>query len=789
MSADTTQTQYRFGNVLVQTDRREIQIGGELQEVEPRVFDLLVYLISHRDRVVTKEELREAVWKPAVVSETALTRAVMKARRSVGDDPNEQQIIKTLRGHGYRFVADLVVPDVDEPPAARQAEAQAPKYRRPLLLAAAAVVIAAVISVALVLNRSPEVDLVPGGEPRVAILPFQDSTGDPELQWASLGLMSYAGKLLESTSGLATVGASRILGLTENFQWDGDVDQASLQPILSKLRSVYGATHVVSARLFRQGQLLRIQAMVIGPDNSSTEYVAVGDDGTKAARSLVREVAQLIRGRAPGSDTIAPVSESDFVNEAYARGLNMALEGRCEAALALYDIALKEDSQSFPVRLHYARCARIQGDWERSQQMTSDLLAESQARGDSRELARVHMQLGVIYNRTGKVTESEAQYQAALAVAERVGDQDLSGDILTNWAIVVRGRGNLDFAEELLGRATVAYTAAGRTTPNGNVYSGLANIAIGRRSLDEADAFLDQAIAAFQEVGDRRREAMMINNRGLVRRHQGRHAEAAVLHEQSMAIREEIGDEVGVGRILGMLSGLYLDLGQYEDARDSAQKALPIARRANDRLFEGTALAQLGTALQRLGDPEQARERFEQAIVALESMEDRPRVLDTRLRLASLLHDEGDSQQALALAEQWTAEALANNYESTALQGFRLQGDIKLALGDLSGAEAQYQQILDRLRGTDWSSTQEATVTVLARLYLDDNRAELAEPLVGLLSQHTPSFAGLLLQARFHADRGDATAAVAHMREAKSLAGKRWRDRHEETLKGYLERS
>lgn len=787
MAVESKQTQYHFGDVLVQTERREILVGGASQEVEPRVFDLLVYLIGNRDRVVTKEELREAVWKPAVVSETALTRAVMKARRSVGDDPNEQQIIKTVRGHGYRFVAALAATD----PAGSRDDQPEPKPgdRRPAFLTAAAIAVALAAVLAFVLNRPPAVDVELGAEPRIAILPFQDNTDDPELQWASLGLMSYAGKLLESTSGLATVGASRILGLTENFQWQGDSDPASLQPIVSKLRSVYGATHVVSARLFRQGQLLRIQASVLGPDNSSTQYVTVGDDGTKAARSLVREIAQLIQGRVSGSNAIAPVSESDFVNEAYARGLNMALEGRCEAALTLYDIALKQDSESFPVRLHYAHCARIQGDWERSQQMTSDLLVESSTKGDSRELARVHMQLGVIYNRTGKVTESEAQYRSALAVAERVGDQDLSGDILTNWSIVVRGRGDLDFAEELLGRATVAYTAAGRTTPNGSVLSSLANIAIGRRNLEEADGLLDQAIAAFQEVGDRRREAMMINNRGLVRRHQGRRVEAAVLHEQSMAIREEIGDEVGVGRILGMLSGLYLDLGQYEDARDSAQKALPIARKANDRLFEGTALAQLGTAQQRLGELAEARSSFQAAVVALESMEDRPRVLDAELRLASLLHEEGDSQRAMELAELWTTEALENNFESTALQGIRLQGDIKLSQGDIAGAEAQFQRILDRLKGTDWSSTQAATVTVLARLYLDDNRPKLAEPLVGLLSQHTPSFPGLLLQARFHADRGDTKAALEHMRQAKSLAGKRWREEHETLLQGFMTRT
>ncbi len=75
--------------------------------IEPRAFDLLVYLIRNRERTVTKDELLDALWTGQVVAATSLTRCVMKARKAVGDTAGDGQVIKTLPRHGYRFVAIL----------------------------------------------------------------------------------------------------------------------------------------------------------------------------------------------------------------------------------------------------------------------------------------------------------------------------------------------------------------------------------------------------------------------------------------------------------------------------------------------------------------------------------------------------------------------------------------------------------------------------------------------------------------------------------------------------------
>lgn len=79
--------------------------SGRCVVVQPKVFDLLVYLVRHRDRVVPKQELLDAVWRHVSVGESSLTRAVNLARLALHDDGRRQRIIQTVARRGYRFVA------------------------------------------------------------------------------------------------------------------------------------------------------------------------------------------------------------------------------------------------------------------------------------------------------------------------------------------------------------------------------------------------------------------------------------------------------------------------------------------------------------------------------------------------------------------------------------------------------------------------------------------------------------------------------------------------------------
>jgi DNA-binding winged helix-turn-helix (wHTH) protein len=88
----------------------QLRRAGRVVELEPKVFDLLAYLLRHRQRVVTKRELLDALWPDVSVSESVLPRAVAAARRALDDDRRQPRVIQTIHGRGYRFVAAVRAP-------------------------------------------------------------------------------------------------------------------------------------------------------------------------------------------------------------------------------------------------------------------------------------------------------------------------------------------------------------------------------------------------------------------------------------------------------------------------------------------------------------------------------------------------------------------------------------------------------------------------------------------------------------------------------------------------------
>jgi DNA-binding winged helix-turn-helix (wHTH) protein len=88
----------------------ELRRDGHAVPLEPQAFDVLVHLVRHRDRVVAKEELMDAVWGGRFVSETAVTSRIKQVRRALGDDGRTQALVRTVHGRGYRFVGAVELP-------------------------------------------------------------------------------------------------------------------------------------------------------------------------------------------------------------------------------------------------------------------------------------------------------------------------------------------------------------------------------------------------------------------------------------------------------------------------------------------------------------------------------------------------------------------------------------------------------------------------------------------------------------------------------------------------------
>ena len=99
--------QFFFENHELDVTRRELKRGIELVPLEPQVFDLLVYLLQSRDRVVSKDDLIANVWGGRIVSDSALDSRINAVRKAIGDSGNQQKLIRTFARKGIRFIGTV----------------------------------------------------------------------------------------------------------------------------------------------------------------------------------------------------------------------------------------------------------------------------------------------------------------------------------------------------------------------------------------------------------------------------------------------------------------------------------------------------------------------------------------------------------------------------------------------------------------------------------------------------------------------------------------------------------
>ena len=237
-----------FAGHTIDPRRQELRRAGQTVHVEPQVYDLLVYLVQHRDRIVSKDELLDAVWHGRIVSEAALSSRINAARKAIGDDGDRQALIKTIHRRGFRFVGE--VSEATEAPDAPPA---------------------------------PALPAAVSSKPSIAVLPFTNLSPEGDTDYFSYGLTEDVIRLLARNHWLDVLSRHSARELAER--------KASPREIGAEL----GIRYLVQGTVAKHADQVRISADLISAETGhhlwSESYDAPLDRILDVQRSMAEQIA------------------------------------------------------------------------------------------------------------------------------------------------------------------------------------------------------------------------------------------------------------------------------------------------------------------------------------------------------------------------------------------------------------------------------------------------------------------------------------------------------------------
>ncbi len=245
----------------IDVERRELRRAQLQIHVEPQVFDLLVYLVQNRDRVVSKDDLIASVWAGRIVSDSTLTSRINAARTAVGDNGDDQKLIRTIARKGLRFIGAVRIKanpaeparDSGPPPSA------IPEHgRRPVL-------------------ALPD-------RPAIAVLPFVNISGDPEQEYFSDGITE------DIITALSKLRWFFVIARNSSFIYKGKA--VHLKQVAAEL----GVGYVIEGSVRRGGDRLRITAQLNDVATGSHIWADRYDRGLADVFAVQDEITEAIVG-------------------------------------------------------------------------------------------------------------------------------------------------------------------------------------------------------------------------------------------------------------------------------------------------------------------------------------------------------------------------------------------------------------------------------------------------------------------------------------------------------------
>ena len=375
-----------------------------------KLAQLLAYLLEHRERPVTKDELLDTLWHHGDYRERSLTQSIRELRQALGDSAQQPVFIRTFPQRGYQWIAPATT---DTGAAAAKSQ---PKTRWAMLGGALALGLTLALGVWL-LSTNPPKTQADSSPPSVLVLPFSNETGDPTLDWLQLG---YADMLART---LAQSGAVRVTppGTATALLASSGLDWPTLPTYLQGLLREQGIDQALVARvrLHNRSQVLDFQLMSAegAVQQGSIAYPSLTDATGQTALQLLHLLAPEQDNTLPELALPGQSPEAALARQVLAEGISaMQTQGaaRADELFQAADLLVKDDPWVTACR---AKSQLLTGQWREA---TARLEQLRQREAQHPSLAAfVHYWSAQLAFRQGDMSTSRKHLDSAIAEAER----------------------------------------------------------------------------------------------------------------------------------------------------------------------------------------------------------------------------------------------------------------------------------------------------------------------------------------------------------------------------------
>lgn len=459
---------YRFGEFELDTASRELRRSGEAIELTIKAFSCVLYLIENRNRAVDRDELMLAVWGHVHLTESVLGQAIRHARQALSDSGEDQRVIKTVRGFGYRWVAPVNSSGSEAPadsahraaPAIAQ-PSTASRWRAYRLLLPLAATLAALIAIAGALRSHPK--SIPAAvtadtrstqaaaETIVLLLPVGGADG-PDNAWIRLGVMDFIANRLRA-AGQPMVPTDTVIMLLHG---------SNATPRPSDLLALTDATRariVLEAQAEAHGHAWRVSLRSLGDMHPSLAAVGDGEDILTAARQAADRLA-IALGRIPAAEPNEALALTSLVQQIHAA----MLAQKPDLAQQLIQNASPGLQATPEIRYQIGRNAVYNRDLATAQTTFEALVEEVPAKRDPLLRARVLNGLGATFELHDDLERAERMYAEGARLLEQhqaPDTQDTLGSLWLNLGNIAQERRNFELARERMARARRLFESTG----------------------------------------------------------------------------------------------------------------------------------------------------------------------------------------------------------------------------------------------------------------------------------------------------------------------------------------